>query len=474
MRVWSVGLLAACHSSGGSAIDWELLPLADGARIAKISVNQGVESVLVQAPGVFGGGAVPPPIIVGRDAKLQIGAFRDDNAEERVALVHLRIEGSAGTFEAAKPMLLLDEWDEDNPDQQITIDIPAARMTEDAAVTVAVRELTLHPRGDAIEEASWSSLDDDGWVLARSDTVKLVIVPIRYQADGSGRLPDTSDEQIASIRDMMYAMYPLEELIVEVHEPVPWTQPIGPFSVGAWAALLSALSDERQSANEPENTYYYGLFAPDESEAAFCAAGCIAGLSNLSYNPADTWARSSIGIGFPGPTTAETLVHEVGHAHGRDHAPCGLGGQASDPGYPYAGASIGSEGYDIVNDKVISIDGHTDIMGYCKPIWTSDYTFTALWERIDALRARRSEQTHRWWTFFVEDSGAFTRDLDLRASALPGGEPVSVRARYTDGSEALLDGFALPYSHIDARRLLVPPQDREIAHLAIVEAHSPR
>ena len=38
--------------------------------------------------------------------------------------------------------------------------------------------------------------------------------------------------------------------------------------------------------------------------------------------------------------SVNTAAHEVGHAHGREHAPCG-GAQSTDPSFPYSNGGIG-------------------------------------------------------------------------------------------------------------------------------------
>jgi len=72
------------------------------------------------------------------------------------------------------------------------------------------------------------------------------------------------------------------------------------------------------------------------------------------------------------PSGAAVATHELGHNWGREHAPCGVSG---DPSYPYEGGSIGVWGYDRATGTLKSPSGHADIMSYCSPFWTSDYTY---------------------------------------------------------------------------------------------------
>jgi hypothetical protein len=75
-------------------------------------------------------------------------------------------------------------------------------------------------------------------------------------------------------------------------------------------------------------------------------------------------------------------VHEVGHNHGREHAPCGTSGDAS---FPHAGAKIGEWGYDLVKHGLKRPSDYVDVMSYCTPTWISDYNYEAIFRRIQAV-----------------------------------------------------------------------------------------
>ena len=75
------------------------------------------------------------------------------------------------------------------------------------------------------------------------------------------------------------------------------------------------------------------------------------------------------------------MAHELGHAMGFDHAPCGLvAGDLRDPAFPayepYAtvanrNASIGEYGLDINTGQIASPAVARDTMSYCCPRWPS-------------------------------------------------------------------------------------------------------
>ncbi|KIG17975.1 hypothetical protein DB30_02190 [Enhygromyxa salina] len=73
--------------------------------------------------------------------------------------------------------------------------------------------------------------------------------------------------------------------------------------------------------------------------------------------------------------SVNTAVHEVGHAQGALHAPCG-GAAGPDPLYPHPNATLGARGLDPLTAQFYAPEAYTDFMSYCRPYWISDYRFT--------------------------------------------------------------------------------------------------
>jgi hypothetical protein len=121
------------------------------------------------------------------------------------------------------------------------------------------------------------------------------------------------------------------------------------------------------------------------------------------------------------------MVHEVGHAHGREHSPCGLGGGDYDVGYPYTDAVIGTWGYDDVNEVLLDPTTYYDFMSYCSPTWVSDYTYNALYDRVVAVNALGGKSGDAappetlWLTVGIGLDGALFRGPELRLTDDPGG-----------------------------------------------------
>jgi hypothetical protein len=212
----------------------------------------------------------------------------------------------------------------------------------------------------------------------KTGVLKVVLVPVRYDADGSGRLPDTSDMQIDRIRSAMLALYPVASVDVTLRAVVGSTVDLAGSSSAGWSQFLDSMRGLRASDKAPDDVYYYGLVEPAGTLSGYCRNTCIAGISfQVSENrPA---LRAGVGLAFPGETTATTLAHEIGHQHGRGHSPCGATA-GLDPAYPYPNGVTGTWGFDSRNGTLIA-PSRRDIMGYCMPLWISDYTYQALLER---------------------------------------------------------------------------------------------
>jgi len=233
------------------------------------------------------------------------------------------------------------------------------------------------------DNARWPRAGGTTALRAQNDGggLKLVLVPIEYATDGSNRLPDTSAAQLARYRGLLEALYPIAHLDLTVHTPVRWTRGLtlsGNFNFGAANDMLI---DLRVTDRVADDVYYYALVAPDTSFNTYCGGGCVTGQSYVPEDPTDGELRVGSGVGFTGDDSGWTMIHEVGHTHGRFHAPCDVDGWDAD--YPYTNGDVGVWGYDARDGSLVAPNiGFSDFMGYCNDQWVSDYTYAAIFERI--------------------------------------------------------------------------------------------
>ena len=157
-----------------------------------------------------------------------------------------------------------------------------------------------------------------------------------------------------------------------------------------WDDALAQLYAARDADTHADNDYYYGVLTPGTSMDDYCAGSCVVGLSNVASRTQAQY-RGAIGPGyFSGAKdtfSQETMGHELGHALGREHAPCET--DDADPAFPYPGGSTGVFGYD--GTRLLDPAKYTDVMGYCVPVWISDYTYDPIFDRIfyvNGLRQR--------------------------------------------------------------------------------------
>ncbi len=122
------------------------------------------------------------------------------------------------------------------------------------------------------------------------------------------------------------------------------------------------------------------MVAPADTIGDYCRGRCVYGQAYLPQSPADPRGRVAAGVGFGGLEDVRAFVHELGHAHGRMHAPCG-DAAGVDPEYPYENAAIGVWGWDERQRQMVSPE-RPDFMAYCRSEWVPDYTYRALWAWI--------------------------------------------------------------------------------------------
>jgi hypothetical protein len=203
------------------------------------------------------------------------------------------------------------------------------------------------------------------------------------------RLPDTSETALEAIRQGFLATYPIDSVEITVSEPYDLPDPT------AWTSNLVSLRYLRDSESPDPGVYYYGMLMPTENMRDFCGNGCTAGIGYVPYGGGDyaQSGRVSLGLAYGDEESLLTMIHEIGHNHGRNHAPCVPPGaviEGVDQGFPYDNAAIGVWGYDIRSDSLIEPD-HPDVMAYCNEPWLSDYTYSGLLSTVlDVNRVQQS------------------------------------------------------------------------------------
>jgi len=422
-----LALLVGCPTDEPEPVPVEGDPppgLVTELEITGVTINQAVEIPLMAA-----GEAVTDraPVVAGREALVRIAVdaglyWVDRDVRAELTLVGDETTVVDGVGHVAGPT------DPQDRDSALEIRVPGELLTHGVEYRVELWELEWVEPYEEGSPAAWPPLGTvDLGVTEWGGEVKVEVLPIAYLADGSGRLPDISDEQMELLRSWLSRMYPTERIELNLSEV--WETDIEFLSDGTgFGEVLEAMRDLREEREVPWDTYFYALIAPRESYEAFCGLGCTAGLSYLVANPNNARLKVSVGLGFVGEDTAMVMAHELGHAQNRRHAPCG-GTSNNDPDYPYMGGDIGVVGWDSTTDELLDPDFHYDLMSYCRPYWISDYTWTALHGRtaaVEGLQDSHERSSERWQTLRVELDGGLHPGPVHEMAFTPEGEPLVV------------------------------------------------
>ncbi|MFO0715089.1 MAG: M66 family metalloprotease [Sandaracinus sp.] len=398
--------------------------------------------------------AVTPnaPVVAGRDAVVR--AYVSASSYPRSIRGELEVRDGARVVAVHEASASIAQASDDGvPASLLSFDVPASEITP--STTFAAR--IVDAAGESPGPTHPAQLPRDGSGLsvgARDDGegLHLVLVPLRWDGDGSGRLPDTSDAWLATVRAVLTSLYPIVDLQIEVHAAVPYSGGLTWSGNVDFGDVNSVLMDLRMADHAPARAYYYGIVAPDTSLDSYCGGSCVTGQSYVADDPLDGDYRVGSGVDFGTEDSAWTLAHEVGHEHGRYHAPCDTSGADAD--YPYSGGEIGVWGYDPRTRTFLPPSGAYDFMGYCEPQWISDYTWSAIFERtlaVSALAAPRRD------AFLVRVGGGTGVVVGRRSVATPHGPLAPYTFLGRDGA-VLLRGVApaVRQSHTDERLVVMP------------------
>lgn len=435
------------------------LSLIPNLAITEVAVFQGVK-VSVARDGAKVATHMAD-VIAGREALVRVFVSPRAGFTAREVVGELKLVSASGgtkTYSAAATPSVA-STDASLP-STINFNVPTGAIAVDTQYSVALYAKSGATSGDTSSArypttGATESLDAKG----TGEALKIKIVPIQYNADGSGRLPDTTAAQVERYRKAFYVMYPAKTVEITVRAPVPYASAITAGGSG-FSNALQTMVKLRQTDGAPKDVYYYGAFAGASSFSNYCSGGCVTGLCGLLTYPSDSTGRACVGVGFTGPDSAQTAAHEIGHAHGRAHAPCGTGD--ADAKYPYSGGTLGAWGYDLVDRKLFSPTTHKDFMSYCSPTWISDYTFKAIATRMSsvagsALISIAKDAPTRYRFVDIGMDGRLSWGDSVTLNEPPLAEPHTVSYLGADGTTVgTTTGFYYPYNDLPGGYMLVP------------------
>lgn len=465
-------------------------PLVSGLAITQVAFFQAVKVSVVDDDAAVPKTKRNAPVVAGRPGLVRVYVTPDSSFKGGAVTAELRLVSGTMRLPILKDTKTLTDASTDGDTAStFNFEVPAESLP--AGVTYQV--LLTAKDGTVPKGASDARFPKDGGVqdleLESSGKLKIVVVPVKYDYDGSGRTPDVSANQLELYKKTFMARYPATEVVVTARAPWSWSQRISGNGTG-FDSVLNAITNLRKTDNAPNDVYYYGALAPTQSFGSFCGGGCVTGLSTVVSSPKNAFLRASVGVGFPGDDSANTAAHEVGHAHGREHAPCG-GTQGTDPDYPYSGGIIGVWGYDIGKKTFLSPTKGKDMMGYCPNEWVSDYTYTALFDRIAALNGGTSSastggtsssngnmpaasaqptQTYRMASVAADGSVSTTSEIELDAEPADGESRLATYLGAQGQTIGTHTARFYPYDHLPGGILVVPSAPQAPASAAVIKS----
>jgi hypothetical protein len=415
---------------------------ARGLAVGKVAVYQAVEVTLMR-DGTDR--ALNAPIVAEREALVRIWLAPGAEWSARNVEAELVIGNGVNSRTAASVRQVSAASVDFDLGSTFSFTLRASEVTD--ATTLSV---TLRDAADASTLDRWPSAGQYALVAASSGGPFVVtLVPLV----ANGFTPDLGTQTLGRFERYLSHVYPASSVQMTVRSaPVRLDFALTADGDG-WDDALDALYAARDADQPAPNTYYYGVLTPGSSMNAYCGNDCVVGLSTVAGRTEEGY-RGAIGTGFFESNTdtfsQETMAHEMGHALGREHAPCGHP-DSVDPKYPYSTGQIGVYGYD--GRSLLDRDDYKDEMTYCVPVWISDYTWSGIFSRISYVNGLVQKRVvtngaapARFRTLALGPSGLHW-GRERTPATPPEGEPVDLEL--LDASGAVLAVTSVPFARFD-------------------------
>jgi hypothetical protein len=357
--------LAACEGGGEQA---------RGVRISTVAVYQGPEVRLVSGADLVVERRAP--LLIGRPARVVVTVQAASGAEPR----DVNVELTLGDDETGDELLLTQRaavGAEAEAGVEVVFELDEAALRP--ASTFAAEVVEVDGFESALDLIDGVRQPDTGsWRLdvRAAPRFRVQLLPVALPGEN---LPALDDARLERWRATLHAWLPVSEVEMTVaDEPLEAERDLS--EEVQWALLLGDVAAWRERARLDDDVFVYGVvgYAPQLSG--------IAGIAATVAVEAPYW-RVAAGILEPVDEAENVLVaHELGHALGRSHAPCGNPG-GPDRNYPYENASIGVAGVDLRDGVLRAPELYVDFMSYCQPAFVSDYQFGALWSSLTWLES---------------------------------------------------------------------------------------
>ncbi len=394
-----------------------------GVTLSQIAVYQTVKVAVMDAGSEIPVTMRPTDVVSGRQTMFRLSATVDSGFTPRELSARITVNnGTSATQFFAKQTLSKSSVDTDAT-STFQVYVPPEQVTPDTRYSAELVQCGASVGAGSAGVTRFPASADIELGARHTGGVKVEIIPLL----ANGNLPDTSDTALAVYRQQLIAMYPIDGVELTVGPEMSIKFPID------WEGALDQMRSRRKTDNPAADVYYFGLLKPLASFSQFCGNGCTSGIGYVADVNAPSF-RAAMGIGYADRASAQTMAHELGHNHGRNHAPCvPSGGSISgvDPKYPFSDGRTGVLGYDARTKVLLSADKSTDMMGYCSNVWLSAYTYGAITDRVAAVNGNQSQVVNpaalQTWRILLLGSGGPRWGTPITRPSLAEGQPISAR-----------------------------------------------
>jgi hypothetical protein len=450
------GVLDAGRVGTGSCANNAEPPLARGLKLRELALYQTVKVALYQNGTWTTNTAVP--IVAGKKALVRAFVDTLPGYGKHPVRAVLTLQGAQGTMAQQDERTIAAASTDADAASTFSFEIDPAKIAPDTQLSLSLQETDCSAAGGMASDARLPTTGTRALGAQAIGKLKVVVLPIEV----GGRLPKTDEAELAKIRAMLLAYYPVPAVELTVRAtPVKLTTTVAGTDSRSWTNTLDTVLRERNADRPPSDVYYFGLMQPAASLQAYCGRGCILGIAPQTTR-VSPGSQVGLGASFADEQSYETIVHELGHAHGRGHAPCVKAGSIDgvDGSFPEKTGGIGDWGWDNRSNKLISPTTHKDVMGYCSPNWISAYTYAALAARskaVNTLAFVHAPLTPTTWrNVLLYDDGS-ARWGSANQATMPGGELETATVLDAAGSTvAEIEVVRLTLSHTADRILYLP------------------
>jgi hypothetical protein len=428
--------------------------LAVGISLDEIDVYQVGKIPVMKANAVVGKDARPADIIQGKPGRVRAFVKLESGWVNRTVSARLWLTNGDVKSNYFSKKNITAASTENSLATTFNFDVKGEDFTAATRYAVEIVECDGTPAGTP-GKARFPAADNQELVTRKTGPLKIKFIPL----NANGRMAANDTARLDAYKAYLALMYPTSSVEYTLGDALNISQTVSAQGNG-WSQALDQLANLHEQDNAPADLYYYGLFQPTDKLSGYCNGGCVAGIGYVTNTQSFArHQRVALGLSYADVTSAQTLAHEVGHNHGRPHSPCG-GAAEPDDDYPYDGALIGWWGFE-APEKLHNPMTATDIMGYCKNQWISDYTYNLFADRIAFLNGAVREVPPpggmQHFLFLLTDMGGPRWGIERPNPRYPSGEPEPANVLDIDGNVvATITVYRTPTDHLSGAVVLVP------------------